>query len=553
MAVDYQTLFSDIGSLVRVINFYDATALELDRDAIQDQFDDSDMNHVVTGLFQTFDSAIQNVASFKNALAQIAEARLRDRDTIINELNLPSDSIQDVIPALITQMVADAQTVDATTCSIGTVSANSGNVGTGLVFVSKVLDGVTEPSFSYPAHLKYNGVNSELCINETMTLFCDSDEDSGGSEEGSESFTLNGEIGSFDVWSNLSEGSGNGPQITVLNSNTIIANKDFEDFTSNLPDSWDLDLGTVVTHVDDDSTAGNFFRGTTALKLLGTGAIAEIKLSQSIDPSLITPRKRYMLAVAMKATATIAAGNLLIEMQGTGLTTTDEVVAQKTWQISGTPAGGNSTLTVAIPGRHSVTTGNIAYDATAATVQTALRALSGLESVVVSTSAGSPPDQTLLIAFHGIQGNPVLTANISGLTGGSPVSTITDTVVGTEGERIYLIPGALPTTWSVRNCYWTAPASLPDDLEIVISWSNTPTAAKNTWIDSIAFGPVDYFGGVSTCLVAGQTQFIRGDKFTYSLSTNEEGTFQTFFRKFAKVQIPSNTAGGETLSDSLAE
>jgi hypothetical protein len=115
--------------------------------------------------------------------------------------------------------------------------------------------------------------------------------------------------------------------------------------------------------------------------------------------------------------------------------TTSASNQQETVTITGSPTGGTFTLTHA-----GQTTGTIAYNASAATVQSALQALSnvglnsvtGAANVAVSGSAGGP----WVVTWQGnLGGLPlgVMTANSAGLTGGtSPTATpaITSAVGG---------------------------------------------------------------------------------------------------------------------------
>lgn len=88
--------------------------------------------------------------------------------------------------------------------------------------------------------------------------------------------------------------------------------------------------------------------------------------------------------------------------------------------ITGSPTGGTFTLTYG-----GATTANIAYNAAASAVQTALNNLSSLEGAVVSGSAGGP------YTIKGLADSADLTASGAGLTGGSsPSVTVADSVDG---------------------------------------------------------------------------------------------------------------------------
>ncbi|WP_094980344.1 hypothetical protein [Rhodococcus pyridinivorans] len=87
----------------------------------------------------------------------------------------------------------------------------------------------------------------------------------------------------------------------------------------------------------------------------------------------------------------------------------ETIEGETTWSvtISGTPTGGTWTATV-----NGQTTTGIAHNATAATVQTAVNALSTVDGATVTGSAGGPYTITL-------PGGGALTVSGTGLTGGT--------------------------------------------------------------------------------------------------------------------------------------
>jgi hypothetical protein len=98
----------------------------------------------------------------------------------------------------------------------------------------------------------------------------------------------------------------------------------------------------------------------------------------------------------------------------------------QTATVSGSPTGGTFTLKVT---GGTVETAAIAYNAAAATVQTAIRALGGVYAgVVVTGSAGGP----FTITFPTTQGNvTLLVIGTNGLTGGSsPTVAVVNTTAG---------------------------------------------------------------------------------------------------------------------------
>jgi hypothetical protein len=137
-----------------------------------------------------------------------------------------------------------------------------------------------------------------------------------------------------------------------------------------------------------------------------------------------TPTQAMSLAPSSDdKTAIIAAADAL-------LAAIDEAVSgdtqQWTLQIAGTPTGGTYTITLTDDVNGARTTSALAYNASAATVQAALRLLSGegLSTTAVSAT-GSTPNFTHTIQFKGTKADITVTTTLS-MTGGSPVRTLTE-------------------------------------------------------------------------------------------------------------------------------
>lgn len=127
-----------------------------------------------------------------------------------------------------------------------------------------------------------------------------------------------------------------------------------------------------------------------------------------------------------------------------GLSTTNWMVSMQavarsevqTLSITGTPTGGTFTLTYS-----GQTTTAIAYNASASTVQTALLALSNLDTGDVVCTGGSLPGTAIVMTFGGTLADTDVTAiTASGsLTGGTtPVITIAETTKGGTFGHVYI-------------------------------------------------------------------------------------------------------------------
>lgn len=107
---------------------------------------------------------------------------------------------------------------------------------------------------------------------------------------------------------------------------------------------------------------------------------------------------------------------------------TDEV---QTFTLYGTPTGGTFTLTY-----DGQTTGAIAYNASAATVDTALEALSNIGAGDVAVTGGPLPGSALTITFGGALADTdvaEITCDPGSLTGGSISVSVAETTAGAAG------------------------------------------------------------------------------------------------------------------------
>lgn len=141
----------------------------------------------------------------------------------------------------------------------------------------------------------------------------------------------------------------------------------------------------------------------------------------------------------------------------------------------------------------------------------------------------------------------------SGLTQG----TIRVLLAGTgytpgEGEVIQ-ISADWPTDWTLKTRWINTPAVLPDDMEIVVEVTGTPDDDASIWFDDVALVPAGLHAGLSLAIFAGADRFALGDSFTFSVTNDEAGTFQTLFGRLWGVQLPSDAEGSETIDDGLCE
>lgn len=141
-------------------------------------------------------------------------------------------------------------------------------------------------------------------------------------------------------------------------------------------------------------------------------------------------------------------------------------------------------------------------------------------------------------------------------TAGASAGTFTIQFEGTgytaaSSEKITLNAAAVAalTSYAWHGFYINWPTDVPSDMELVIKWTGTPSA-HSVYIDGGGVAPVVYHNGVNFVVYAGSEKFLRTDRFSLTVSNDDLGVFQTFFRKSYGVQLPSNAAPSQ--ADTLA-
>jgi hypothetical protein len=131
------------------------------------------------------------------------------------------------------------------------------------------------------------------------------------------------------------------------------------------------------------------------------------------------------------------------------------------------------------------------------------------------------------------------------------------------------IPAAsLTGNWSLWSKDFSVPQPLPSTYTFEVKVEGLNAGGK-VYVDSVAFVPVTYHGGVGVNVVAGSYPFFRGDRLSFPVTNDSAGKFQSFFRRHFLTQLPSikgppaqgtalllpllllTSTGAESISDSL--
>lgn len=120
-------------------------------------------------------------------------------------------------------------------------------------------------------------------------------------------------------------------------------------------------------------------------------------------------------------------------------------------------------------------------------------------------------------------------------------------------EQISLNQAALAAlvNYGAYSFFFNVPEAVPSDFAIALSVTGPLANAGTIYVDGLCLAEAQWHGGTCFGIFPGAKPFLRGDKFTVDWALASEGAFQKFFRKWYGVQLPSDAAAGETISDTL--
>lgn len=444
-------LFTRLGKLfqiaVQVKTAQGTLATEI-QDALN-EFDVGDNDHAlaITGIKESAQMAMGAVYSNIRTVAHKTLIEMVHDDD-----PLPQKTVDAALDRLIKQMEDTSASINASSYGAPD-TADSGNTGNGIIAATT------------STHTKMTA-NTRA---ESLVVKCTRDAQVSGTA-GRETFTVQGEMARSDIRDYLwPGGSGSGQTIVVtdpsvdstdqLNKN-LLTNSDFEDFTTNTPSNWTIDVGTAGTQVYKNTTGASVFKGSASLQIKGDASNLT-KVSQSLATSgqttgKLRPDTVYLLHFKTYLDSGIAAGVLKASIKDSGGTTV------------------------------------------------------GITNMKADTGS----------------------IGLNAITAGA---------------------------WNNHSIFFKTPEALPTGtpykmtLELTTAMTNT----KSVFIDQLSVSKATQIGGgVFMGIFRGSVDFVKDDEFVIAVAKSGTGTFQEYFDKFFGMfakgkQLPENSAGGETIADSL--
>lgn len=136
-------------------------------------------------------------------------------------------------------------------------------------------------------------------------------------------------------------------------------------------------------------------------------------------------------------------------------------------------------------------------------------------------------------------------------------AVITDDA-GTDNTITLTVSGATATSWLSLSGFFRTPTNMPTTVKLRIRLSTAMTAGSNVFINYLAVTPATqlYVAGPYMAAFRGDTDVVFGDRWTNAVTNDRAGLIQQFFEQAFGMSdlgliLPSNSAGGESIADSL--
>lgn len=542
MAIDLDTLFANLGKAFYVqelVNTARGTTIPPDVKDFLDQYGSAslELKKAVAGVEPGNRAMQSGMATLMRAMQVAAQQVIIE--TVEADTALDRKDITTALVELIRQMVAGAESVDAST-GAASASAVTGN-GNGVMVVSAK---------------RADGLNAENILAETIRLECTAD-----GTPATATFTAHGDSRIQDsLSSDWPGGSGITRSIQAIDAaDSLLTNGDFEDEDdrSNAPDGWIVETGTIGTtikitdvEVQEIAITGPPTAGTYVINVTNAASVVQTTtpLAYNATGSEVQAAINALIGFEDATVSTAGTSPLFTH------TITFNGIAGNLATVSvtnGTTGGTFTPAQVTAGSAHSFVGKALEFDSNGSENTTILCPITGLE----------PLKQYAFNCWMKADVVPAAGVISIDLIDGS--SQIDDEQAGGSNSLAISCP-ALTTSFVAKNFTIRTPRVLPDIVLLRITISTDISSGTSVFIDHAAIGEMTelYPDGPWVAIFSGSTPFVKGsgqvvgDYFTLTATNDRAGEFQEWFeRNFAMrakgLLLPSDSGGSETLADSL--
>lgn len=542
MTINFNTLFANLGKAFYVqelVNTARGTTIQPEVKDFLDQYGSSslELKNAVANVEPANRSMKSGMNSLMNAIKVAASNVIIE--TADADATLDRKDITTALAELIRQMVANAESVDASTAAVS-ASANSDNGNGVLVASAKRAD----------------GKNCENALAETIKITCEAD-----TTPETATFTARGDDRVTDrLSSDWPGGSGINRSFQATDAaNSLLANGEFEDEddVANAPDGWIVSVGTIGTtlkitdlevqtitvtgtpttgtYTIDVTNAASKVQTTAPLAYNATGsevqaALRELVGFEEVEVSTTGTSPNYTHTI----TFTGVAGNLatvsVTELTDSGTYTPAQVTAGSANSFIGKAlefdSNGSQLTTIQIP---------VVLD------PLTQYAFNCWMMADVVPAAG------------------VMTIDLVDGIGGSVIAD-----QATTNNSFTVDCTTLTTSFVAKNGTFRTPKNIPAIVYLRIRISTGVSSGSSIFLDHASLVEMTelYPDGPSVAIFSGSIPFrkgggqVIGDYFTLTVTNDRASEFQEWFERNFDMRskgllLPSDSGGSETQADTL--
>lgn len=495
-------------------------------------------------LQDTIDGLAASGSSSKTSLSGLISQLSRYCENVAIELfdaddPLPTKDIATVLDLLIKQMEDNADSVDASTVTVG-VTAAAGNVGDGVIVTTTK---------------RGDGREQENALAEDLEV----------TRQSATSLDFAGEVSVEDTHADWPLGSGSSGSISVYGPGQLLSNGTFddEDDVTNAPDDWIVSVGQIGTTIKmtDVEVQTVVISGTPTgghYLLHWTNAAGDeqvtIPIAYNAGSSTVQSALRSLTGLGLVTVAESGTSpNLTHTVTFTGrggnvsqLTSTDNMTG-------GTPLITHATTTA---GTAEVYTGSKAmyFESDGAELTAIYQRVTLLAETPYAVNcwmiADSAPAAGVIKIelLDGIGGSVINDSD-----GNANSLTIDATDLTTSWQDLTTLAALSSTEATFR-----LPEVVPDIVYLKIHVTTAVTNTRQVFFDRASLVAMSelYDGGPFAVAFSGATEFKAGDEWTIAVTNDRAGEVQEYYQRAFGMRsrgllLPSNSAGSETVADTV--
>jgi hypothetical protein len=275
-----------------------------ERDSLAGQLHTTGVKDLYGPAYEIYERAKRNLEATQTELVALFHRRILDRtETQIELPQLYDGTLDEALFAIYDDMEANLTVIAANAVACTTPSKTAVGTNAGNLYVTNYLPGNIAPGDGLRNYYGWQGEANEMAEADSVVCL---------TRDGVNAIVSGRPPRTVPYGGETTFGNRGYALVPCDGSGNLISNF-FEDFTSDVPDSWTLDTGTATTTCA--ASTAQVVRGTNSLWLTGAN-----QLSYPVA-TLVESRQNLLLSIWARKHASTVAGTYTIRMTGTGMTT----------------------------------------------------------------------------------------------------------------------------------------------------------------------------------------------------------------------------------------